>query len=144
MSRILRLKQLFGNKCYYCGCKATQNATVEHLIPTSQYRIDNECNLRIAHYNCNQMRGKLYQTIGNILRRLSMKQNKKVRKKSRAGLGFCMKNLTKQDGVWTRSYLDELQFTVEHPNFVQDMLNGIFTNLFFRRKQNVVPTGIRS
>lgn len=140
MSKINHLKKIFGHKCYYCGGRARYDATVEHLIPVSQYRIDGDCNCRIAHYSCNQIRGTLYQQINNTFQRLSNVPNKKSRNKSKIAIQFCIKHLTKQDGLWTYSYFDELQFTVEHPHFVQDMLNGVFNNLFFRRKSDVKPT----
>lgn len=135
--RVIHLKNIFGNKCYYCGCRARSNATVEHLIPVSQCRIDYDCNCRVAHYDCNQIRGKMYQYINNIHKRFG---NEKLKKKSRKQLGFCIKHLTKQDGIWSRSYFDELQFVIEYPNFISQMIGGVFTNLFFRRKCDVIRT----
>lgn len=139
--KVIHLKNLFGNKCYYCGCKARSTATVEHLIPVAQCKINHDCNCRVAHYGCNQIRGKMYQCINNIFKRICYQTNIE---KSRKQLEFCIKHLTKQDGIWTQSYFDELQFAMEHTNFIQDMLNGVFTNLFFRRNHHANAVRIRS
>ena len=47
------LKELYGNKCFYCN-KAASELEVDHFIPFSQYPRDLAHNFVLAHSTCNR------------------------------------------------------------------------------------------
>lgn len=57
---MIKMKQIQkGDKCVYCGCNLLLALTIDHKIPTSRGGGDNEENLQVCCWMCNQIKGSL-------------------------------------------------------------------------------------
>lgn len=119
--KIKTLKQLFGNKCYYCGKPVGSDGSREHLIPESQ-KGQQGSNLRLTHKKCNWRRGKIFNHIDNIYCWIALR---KKTVKALSQLDYVRNNLSIQDGPWTYSYLNEMKFVLRNPQFLVAQLQGV-------------------
>lgn len=88
MKTLNQLIEIHGNNCCYCGCELNRinhdpaSATVEHLrdkwdSPRNR-KINEDWNLRVACYKCNNDRGNKRNKIArNYYKMLAAKQPKK-------------------------------------------------------------------
>jgi len=54
-----KLKKKLDNKCVFCGCTNKLLLTIDHKVPTTRVRTNDESNLQVACWFCNQLKGAL-------------------------------------------------------------------------------------